>query len=152
MQIEAEHTTSASPADVWAVLVDLEGSVDTLSAITKIERLDDGDDFGVGTRWVETRVMFGKEATEEMVVTAVDEGHSYTVEAESRGSHYTSVMSVEPAADGGSTVRMTFGAEQEGVVGKVLAQTLGRAFAGATRKAIQQDLVEIGAAAEARST
>ncbi len=42
-----------------------------------VERLDSGTDFGVGTTWRETRVMFGREATEVMEIVAVDEGRSY---------------------------------------------------------------------------
>ena len=150
MEIEVQRTTTASPADVWAVVTDLEGSVATLSGVTAIERLDDGDAFDVGTRWRETRVMFGKEASEELEVTRVEEGRSYTVEADSRGTHYASQLRVEPT-DGGSTIHMTFGAAQEGRFGRVLARTVGRAFEGATRRALEQDLEDIAAAAEARA-
>lgn len=142
--------TTADPADVWAVMTDIEGSADTISGITEVERLDDGAGFGVGTRWRETRVLFGKEASEEMEVTAVDEGHSYTVEAHNRGTHYVSDMIVEPAA-GGAVIAMTFGAKQAGTFSKLMAKTVGKAFEGATRKALQQDLDDIAAAAEARS-
>ena len=150
MQIEMERGTTAAPADVWAVMTDIEGSAETLSGVTRIERLDDGTGFGVGTRWRETRVLFGKEASEEMEVTAVDEGHRYTVEAHNRGTDYVSDMIVEPAADG-AVLRMTFGAKQAGRFSKLMAKTVGKAFEGATRKALQQDLDDIAAAAEARS-
>lgn len=150
MQIEMERTTTAAPADVWAVMTDIEGSADRISGITEVERLDDGDGFGVGTRWRETRVLFGKEASEEMEVTAVDEGHRYTVEAHNRGTHYVSDMIVEPAGTG-SVLRMTFGAKQASKFSKLMARTVGKAFEGATRKALKQDLDDIAAAAEARS-
>ncbi len=150
MHVELQRHTSADPSDVWAVVTDLEGSVETLSGVTEVQRLDSGAGFGVGTRWRETRVLFGKEASEEMEVTAVDEGHSYTVEADNHGTHYVSRLIVEPAA-GGSTVRMTFGAEQAGRFNRILARTVGKAFEGATRKALEQDLDDIAAAAEARS-
>lgn len=151
MQLEVQLATAASAADVWAVVTDVEGSVSTLSGVTHVERLDGGDGFSVGTRWRETRVLFGKEATEEMAVTAVDEGRSYTVEAENRGTHYTSELSVEPTADG-STIRMTFGAQQAGRFGRLMARTVGKAFEGATRQMLEQDLADIAAAAEARGT
>ena len=150
MQIELTQQTTASPADVWAVVTDIDGSATTLSGVTKIERLDDGEGFGVGRRWRETRVLFGKEASEEMEVTAVDEGRSYTVEADNHGTHYVSDMIVEPTGDG-SLLRMTFGAEQAGRFNRLMAKTVGKAFEGATRKALQQDLDDIVSAAEARS-
>jgi hypothetical protein len=44
---------------------------------------------------------------------------------------------------------MTFGAETGGGrVSRLLARTMGKAFEGATRKALQQDLDDIVAAAE----
>jgi len=47
---------------------DLEGSAERLSGVNEAEILE-RPEFGLGTRWRETRTMFGKEATEEMVVT-----------------------------------------------------------------------------------
>ena len=142
------HETSAPPDKVWNVLVDLDNSPQTIGAIKDIERLDGGDEFGVGTKWRETREMFGKDATEVLEVTAVDQGHSYTVEADSRGARYTSVMSVEPAG-AGSTISMSFAAEPKGTFSKVLSGTIGKMFEGGTRKALLQDLADIAAAAEA---
>lgn len=132
---------------VWAIITDLEGTADTITAITAVERLDDGDGFGVGTRWRETRTMFGREATEEMEVTAIELKSSYTVEADARGAHYRSTVSVEPRGDG-TRLSMTFGAEPTGTMSKVMAATIGKLFEGSMRKALQQDLTEIAAAAE----
>jgi hypothetical protein len=138
-----------APAErVWAVLTDLEGTERTLRAVRKIERLDGGSSFGVGTRWRETRVMFGREATEEMAVTAIEPGRSYVVEADSRGTHYRSVMGVEALGDSRSRVYMTFAAESSGLLGKIMAATIGRLFVGSIRKALRQDLEDIGRTAE----
>ena len=150
MDMTVTHSTPAQPEDVWAVMTDIENSPRFLSCVKQVERLDDGDGFGEGLRWRETRVMMGREATEEMQVTAVDlETRSYVVEATSGSTHYRSTLSVTPA-DAGSVITMTFGAESDSAGQKLLAATLGRLFAGATRKALQQDLVDIAAAAEAR--
>lgn len=140
----------AAPADrVWELITDLDRSTEVISAISAYERLDDGDDFGVGTRWRETRRMFGKQATEELAVTGIEPGRSYTVEGDGRGAHYTSRMMVEPLADGGSRLTMTFGGEPTGTVAKVFATTVGKLFEGPTKKALQHDLEEIAAAVEA---
>lgn len=152
MEVTVTRETTASPAAVWAVMTDIEGTTETLSGVTGIERLDGGEGFGPGLRWRETREVFGEEATEELEVTAVDPGRSYTVEADSGGTHYRSVLTVEPAATGatGATITMTFGAEQSGGrIATFLSATVGRLFQGPTRKALQQDLDDIAAAAEA---
>lgn len=148
MQMEASHGTAATPDSVWAVLTNLEGSPDTISGILAVERLDGGTDFGVGTKWKETRTMFGREASEVMEVTSVEPGRSYTVESDGKGAKYTSTMSVQPSTDGGSTISMSFGGEPTGMISRILSATLGRLAAGATRKMIEQDLKDIAAAAE----
>lgn len=152
MELTVTRETSASPETVWAVMTDIEGTTQTLSGVTGIERLDDGEGFEPGLRWRETRQVFGKEATEELEITAVDPGRSYTVEADSGGTHYHSVLRVTPSATG-STIAMTFGAEQTGGrISSFLSMTVGRLFQGPTRKALEQDLEDIAAAAEARES
>ena len=85
--MKLDRAIAAPPERVWAVITDLGGAADVMSGIDSVERLDDGAGFGVGTRWRETRTLFGRQATEILEVTAVDAGRSYTVEAESRGTH-----------------------------------------------------------------
>ncbi len=148
MDMVVSREVGASPERVWEVVTDLRGAADRISAISRVEIVDGGDEFGVGTTWRETRQMFGRETTEVMQVTAVDPGRSYTVASDSRGAHYRSVITVEPR-DGHTNLSMTFGGEPQGAISKVMAATVGRLFAGATRRAIQQDLDDIAAAAEA---
>ncbi len=146
-EIAVSRFVAAPPERVWEVVTDLENAVGVLSGVTAVERLDGGEGFAVGTRWRETRTMFGREATEVMEVTAIDPGRAYTVAADGRGARYRSTVSVTPAGEG-STLAMTFGAEPRGVVGKILAATIGRLFAGPTRKALRQDLDDIAKAVE----
>ena len=146
--ISVERAVAAPPSVVWGIITDLDRSAGVIASITAIERIDEGTGFGVGTRWRETRTLFGRQATEVLEVTAIEDGRSYTVEADSRGAHYRSVLSVEP--DGaGSRLSMSFEAEPSGTVAKLMAATIGRLFEGSTRKALKQDLDDIAAAAEA---
>lgn len=138
---------AAPVARVWAVVCDLEAASDIITAITRVERLDDGEGFGVGTRWRETRTMFGREATEVMEVTTIEPERSYTVEADARGAHYRTIVGIEPHGER-TRLSMTFGAEPTGSVSKVMAATIGKLFERSTRKALQQDLTDIAAAAE----
>ena len=140
-----------APADVvWAILTDLEGSVDTISAIQEVQVLSDSEDFGVGTVWRETRTMFGRQATEDMEVIEMVPGESYVTLAAPDGANYRSVLAVVATGDATSTVSMEFGADPKGMFTKALGATVGRMFAGATKKAIISDLDDIAAAAEGR--
>ncbi len=149
--IEISQEVAAPASTVWDLITDIEHSPEFISGITSVERLDGGDSFGVGTRWRETRVMFGKSASEEMEVTAVEPGHSYTTEAQHGKAHYTSSLSVEPTGDDTCVLSMHFAADVSGVLNKTLGAVVGRLFEGSTRKAMQRDLADIAAAAEARA-
>ena len=98
--IDISQDVAAPAAVVWALITDIENSPDVISGIDSVQRLDDNEEFGVGTRWRETRTMFGKSASEEMTVTAVEAGRSYTTEAQHGKAHYTSSLRVEPKGEG----------------------------------------------------
>lgn len=146
--IRASREVNASADVVWGILTDIEGSVDTISAIEKVEILSDDTRFGIGFAWRETRTMFGRTATEEMVITEVTPGEAYAVEADPDGSNYRSVMSVAATGDGTSTVSMEFGADPKSAFAKLMGATVGRLFIGSTKKAIAADLDDIATAAE----
>ena len=122
--------------------------VDVVEAIEVVERLDDGDGFGLGTTWRETRTMFGKKATEDMEVTEYEEGVRYATAAESHGSKSFSEIRVDSAGTG-SRITMSFRGEPQTALTKVMDATAGRLFMGASRKALAKDLDDIAAAAEA---
>jgi carbon monoxide dehydrogenase subunit G len=145
------HQDVAAPADVvWELITDIEHCPQFISGIQSVQRLDDGEGFGAGTRWRETRVMFGKSASEEMTVTEVEPGRSYTTQAQHGKAAYTSVMSVEPNGDDACVLSMHFDAEVSGVLNKTLGAVVGKLMEGSTRKLMQQDLADIAEAAEAR--
>jgi carbon monoxide dehydrogenase subunit G len=148
MELTVGRDIAARPEKVWTIITDLDHTTETLSGVQRVERIDDGSDFGVGTRWRETRTMFGREATEQMEVTAVEPGRSYTVVAANGTTTYASVLRVQPAAGGTSHLSMTFGARPSGAVASILAATLGRLVQRTTRKMLQRDLDDIAIAAE----
>lgn len=150
-ELVVTRETSAPPDAVWAVITNIAGSADTLRGVDAVEVLEDPGGFAPGLRWRETRTMMGRTESQEMAVTAVDAANrSYVVEADAHGAHYRSTMSAAPAGDG-ATITMSFGAEPTGTVARILGATLGKLAVGATRRALQQDLDDIAAAAEARA-
>ncbi|MGI9557169.1 MAG: SRPBCC family protein [Solirubrobacterales bacterium] len=146
--IEVKREINAPAERVWGAITDLDGATERLSGVDAIERLG-GPEFGVGTRWRETRTMFGKQATEDMEIATVDDGRAYTVIADSHSTHYHSEMRVESAGDAASVLSMRMSGEPQTFWAKLAGATIGRLFVGATRKALQKDLDEIAAAAEA---
>lgn len=84
-----------------------------------------------------------------MEVTAVEPGSSYTVVAHSGGTTYTSTMTVDPLGDERCRLGSSFTATSASAAGRLMAATLGRLFAGATRRALRRDLDDIALHAEA---
>ena len=130
--MKVERDVAAPAEKVWAICTDLERTAEVISAITSLERTDGGSDFGVGTTWRETRVRFGRQATETMEVTGVDEGRSYVVESTSRGVRYKSIMLVEPRGDEACRLVWEFGAEPLTTSARLMS-VVGRLLEGSTR-------------------
>ncbi|MFT7670959.1 MAG: carbon monoxide dehydrogenase subunit G [Planctomycetota bacterium] len=97
--ITVSTQVSAPIEQVFAVYTDIGKAVDRIPAITALEILSEGP-FGNGTRWRETRLMFKKEAIEEMWVSDFNPPSSYRVDAESHGSRYSTLFSFTPEGDG----------------------------------------------------
>src|SRR3712207_9171600 len=106
--VEVRRHVSAPVERVWALATDLEGAPRVVRGIEAVEVLTPGP-FGVGTRWRETRGMFGRSATEEMTVTAVEPHRSYSTDASGPGVRDVSTFTFAPAAGGGTDVTAPFG-------------------------------------------
>ncbi|MFF3844978.1 SRPBCC family protein [Streptomyces sp. NPDC002328] len=145
--VSVERRVAVGQGPVWEALTDLAGMERVLGGVTRVEVLTPGG-FAVGTRWRETRRMFGKDATEEMWVTACEPPERYVVEAESHGSHYVSEWVLRPDGPSATTIRMTFSAVPTGGAAGLLAKIMGPVGARAVRKAITKDLDDIAAAVE----
>ena len=146
-ELSVSREVAVPPDRLWELITDLDRAPEVISAVTSIERLDDAEEFGVGTRWQETRTILGRDTTEVLEVVEVDPGRSYTVAAESLGEGFRSVITVDPSPIG-SVITMSFSAEPAGTVSKVLAGTVGKLFEGGTRKALVRDLEDIAEVAE----
>jgi uncharacterized membrane protein len=149
MVIEESIEIAAPRARVFEVFTDIPNAAEMLDGINSIEVLSDEGDFGEGFRWRETRTMFRKEATEEMWVTKFDAPASYTVEAESHGTHYRSVYAFEPADDNNEStwVDLTFEGRPVSTAAKLMSP-FAVFFKSATSKAFRKDLAQLKAACE----
>lgn len=131
---------AAAPGRVFEQLSDFQGAPGRVRGIKKIEMLTNGP-VGVGTRFRETRVMFGKEATETMEVASFDPPNGYTLGCESCGCRYRSEFRLTPRG-GGTDVEMTFEAVPLTFLAKIMG-VLMRPMLSMCKKQIFQDLQDI---------
>lgn len=148
MQIHDSIVINAPIAKVFQVFADLGSAETSISAITKIEILNGGPTMQVGTRWHETRVMFGQSATEEMEISRIEQNRMYEVVAESHGAKYRTVFEFKSLGENQTEASMMFEGIPTTFMGKLMAP-LGYIFLGATKKALHQDLEDLKKVCEA---
>lgn len=150
-KITVSRVVHAEPDAVWRVLTDLDAAPEVFRAVSRVKRLE-GEGYAVGTRWLETRRIFGKEETEELHVTEVQEPSRTTVEADSGGVHYTTVFSLEPVKES-TRLQVTFSGyhPDPNLLQRLTATVFGAVGARVTTRMLAQDLADIARAAESTS-
>ncbi len=138
----------ADPRRTFEMISDFRTAPERIRAIKKLELLTDGP-IRKGTRFRETRVMFGREATEEMEITDFVPGKSYTVGGESCGAAWSSALRCVPNA-GGTDVQVEMTMKPVSLFAKIMSP-LSFIFAGSMKKAIEQDLDDLKSALEKES-
>lgn len=138
----------AAPVErVFAQLSDIENAAGRVPGILKIEMLTDGP-VGVGTRFRETRKMFGKETTETMEFTAFEPNRMYEVGGASCGMDFRTQFHFTP--DGGGTrVDVTMQTQAKTLFAKVMGACCGWMMKGTMKKCLQHDLDAMAAVVEA---
>lgn len=159
---QVSRHVEAPAAVVWEVLTDLEGMARHLPGILRLERLsDDGPGaYQRGTRWRETRRMFGREASEVMEVAAVDPERRTDIVAEHDGVRYDTGFDLTPAGNGadpdGTDLVFRFAATRvgepprglKGMAAKAGMAVMGPLALRATRRQMETELSHIAQRAE----
>ena len=146
--IVVTETIAAPPETVFARSTDLARWPETCEAITKVEILTDGP-VGVGTRFRETRKMWGKEATEEMEITAFEPPNRYVLGAESHGCKYRTELRFDAQGDG-TLVTFDFQGEPQTLTAKVMGFVM-KPMMKSMIKMCAKDLADMKAAIESES-
>ena len=107
---------------VFARASDFAALAETIAGIERVEMLTDGP-VGKGTRFRETRIMFGREATEEMEVVEFEPPRRYALGCENHGCRYHSEMRFEAQGDG-TDVEMTFEATPLSAMAKIMSSMM----------------------------
>jgi carbon monoxide dehydrogenase subunit G len=130
--------TIKAPVDlVFKTVSDIRNFSRAIPAIVEAEILTEVKT-GVGTRFRETRMMMGKEATTELEVTEFVENDRVRIVADTNGTVWDSVFSVIPAGD---ETELTL--TMEGRAHKTAAKLMTPLIMGMVRKAIEADMQSV---------
>ena len=141
MKVSSSILIQAPIVRVFDVFTDFQNAAERIQGINKIEFLEKDGRPELGMKWRETRTMFGKEATEEMWITEINENQNYVVEAESHGTHYRSEY-VFSESNGITTVAMTFEGKPLNWIASV-GSLMSIVFAGSIKKMLRADMEDL---------
>ncbi len=139
-------THVAAPIEqVFEAFSNFEMADQTVDAIIRVKMLTDGP-VGVGTKFEETRVMFGREATEEMEVTAFEPNKLYTVSADTCGARFDSTFHFKSDA-AGTRVEMQLATRATTMMARLM-WPIGKLMMGSMKKMMQTDMDNVKAVCE----
>ena len=139
--IEIRVQYDAPVERVFEVFANLQDAAAHISAITKLEMLTDGP-VGAGTRFRETRKMFGKECTEEMEITAFEPGRSYVVGCDSCGSRMLSTFTFTQV-DGRTEVCMSMDTQALKMFSRIMMVVTGPLMRRSMLKCMRADFEDM---------
>jgi hypothetical protein len=147
MRIAVEILINAPRDRVFAVMADIPAWPRRIQAIERIDMLTDGP-VAVGTRFRETRQMFGRTASEEMTVAEFIAGERMVFIAESHGTRYRATHVLTGAGTGGTRLSLDFEGKPTTLLAR-LTTPLAWLLAGHVRRQLVADLADLKRAAEA---
>jgi len=145
--IRVEQTVPADRATVFAVITDFENAASFTSGILRLDMLTPGPVM-VGTRFRQTREMFGKEASEELEVVEFERPGYLALGAHSRGVDYRITYTLSDD-EGATRIVCEFTATPVTFAARLMAGMSGL-FEEHARKIVAADLADASAEAERR--
>ncbi len=149
LKVSVQTVIDAPIEDVFARMVDLENWPQYISDVTEVEVFTPGP-VGVGTRFRETRIMFGREASEDMTFSEFDPPRRFLLTAENHGTRYRADHVLSQSADG-TKVQVDFGGEPVSLTAKIFS-VLAWFMASSVKKALEKDLIDLKVACEGGRT
>jgi uncharacterized membrane protein len=142
--------TIAAPLEqVFGLFTGIEHAVEHVSSIQSVEMLPPRRPFGLGTRWRETREVFGGLDSAVMEVTAFERNRGYTITHHKAGVRIETAFAFEPHAEG-TSVSIEFTVQTAGLPSGFLTP-LNWAIAGKVRHVLNRDLSDLRQFAEMAS-
>lgn len=142
MKASVEINIKGIKESIWEVIADIEHSEKNIIAIENIEVIKKPVEGILGLKWRETRVMFGKAATEVMWVTDAVPNKFYKTRAESHGAIYITTLSILEK-DTYCVLSMSFEGIAQSFIAKLSSAVFGRMMMKSTEKALLNDLKDI---------
>lgn len=147
MQIAVECFVEVPPDAAFSTAIDISNWPRFISGVQSVELLTPGP-LAVGTRFRETRSMFGRQATEDMTLAQVEPPHRFLLTAFNHGTAYRAERLFAPEA-AGTRATLVFEGRPATLLARLFAP-LGRLFLGTLERQLESDLADLKLEAERR--
>src|SRR6267142_4578973 len=145
MKIELTKTVAARPAAAFATVASVTDWPQIIESIKSVELLTPGP-IRAGTRLRESRILFGRDITQELEVATFERPHRLRLFAEHPDLHYELDYLIDAIFGGGSRIMLIFRSRPETSVGRALSPFM-TPFMGITlRDELERDLVDLASA------
>ena len=140
MELNFSTKVKAARPKVFEVFTDFANAASRIDGIESIELLESGP-LREGSRFRETRKMFGKATTEEMTVSKLVTDQCYIVTADSCGAHFSTEFRFADDQDG-TKVDVSMNSQPYSLFAKIMSP-LGKLMAGSMKKMICADIEQL---------
>ena len=142
MKVTAEIAIDGSREAVWGVITDIENWTSMITNIIRIRILNKPENGIGGMEWLETRSMFGVEATETLQVTDLLENQYYCSRCERSDAVVQTRFSLKDHR-GKTLLGVSIDVEPQTSFSRTLSFCMGPILKSAVLKVLQQDLADI---------
>ncbi|MGH8870083.1 MAG: SRPBCC family protein [Actinomycetes bacterium] len=132
---------------VWQVFTDVPTATRRIAGVSDVEMLSSYVS-GLGTRWRETRTVYGRTSTEEFEVVDYEREHRYVVTSRGRGARYRTQYTFDALGTDATTVLAVFTVRGNTMVAGMVGVVVWPVTRRTVRKVLAQDVDDLAAAAE----
>jgi hypothetical protein len=148
-QVFASMDVQASLDKTFHIFTDFQTSPQYIKGIQSLEILTPGV-IGKGMRFRETRIMFGRPATEEMEITQFSPLQKITISAFSHGTQYHTTYTFSLLSENSTRVEMVFQGIPHTTFSKVMGKLCGWMMTGSLKQALMNDMKDLKQVAEGK--
>jgi len=132
--ITVSRTINASVDKVFRAISEVSNLPDTNPDIVNIEFLSERQS-GVGTRFIETRIMNGKDSKTELEVTEFNENERIRMVADSHGTVWDSIFTIKPTEN-----KVVLTLSMDAKAHKLLPKLLNPVMKGLYKKGLEKHM------------
>ena len=147
MQIAVECFVEAPPDAAFSAAIDISNWPRFISGVQSVELLTPGP-VAAGTRFRETRSMFGRQASEDMTLAQIEPPRRFLLTAFNHGTAYRAEHLFAPEA-AGTRMTLVFDGQPAALLARLFAP-LGWLFRGTIKRQLELDLADLKREAERR--